>query len=90
MSFCRTVLLLKLLRDLKSRKGSLLALIAIVALGVGCYIGMAGTYRDLMTCRDRYYEDNRLADFSISFKRAPEWIVDEVLTGRPLSPLGAQ
>jgi putative ABC transport system permease protein len=72
------VLRRKLLRDLWGRKGSLSALLAIVAVGVGCFVGMAAVYRDLDGARGRYYGDFRLADFSVDFKRAPKWAVQDV------------
>ncbi|RJP27857.1 MAG: FtsX-like permease family protein [Candidatus Omnitrophota bacterium] len=67
----------KLLRDMKTRKGSLLALLAIVTIGVGVYIGFAAVYRDLDGSRERYYRDYRLADFTVYLKRAPAWSVQE-------------
>ena len=41
------VLLRKLVRDLRARKGSLLALVVIITIGVGCYVAMAAVQRDL-------------------------------------------
>lgn len=78
MAVIRHVLLRKLLRDLWDRKGSLLALVAIVAVGVACLAAMAAVYRDLDGARRRYYADRRLADFAVKLKRGPEWIIDEV------------
>lgn len=63
----------KLLRDIRGRKLGLAALITIVAVGVGSYIGMAGVYRDLEGSREEYYRDFRLADFTVNMKRAPAW-----------------
>jgi len=72
------VLLRKLRRDLFQRKGALLALEAIVTVGVGVYVAMAAVYRDLDGARASYYRDCRLADFSVNLKRAPAWAIDEV------------
>lgn len=72
------IFLRKLIRDLWSRKGSLIALIAIMTVGVGVYIGMAAVYRDLDGSRRRFYSECRLADFIIQLKRAPRWSVQEV------------
>jgi putative ABC transport system permease protein len=72
------ILLKKLVRDLWSRKGSLLALVAIMTIGVGVYVAMASVYRDMDGSRERYYREQRLPDFSVDFKRAPEWAVAEV------------
>ena len=86
MAVIRHVLLRKLLRDLWDRRGSLLALVAIVTVGVACLAAMAAVYRDLDGARRRYYADRRLADFEVKLKRGPEWIIDEVaLFGAALS-----
>ncbi len=70
------VLLRKLRRDLWSRKGSLLTLVVIMAIGIGYYVGSAAVYRDLDGSRHRYYTEYQLADFTVDLKRAPEWAVD--------------
>jgi len=72
------ILLRKLRRDLLRRKGALLAVVAIVAVGVGVYAGMAAVYRDLDGARASYYERHRLADFTVSMKRAPAWAVEAI------------
>jgi len=72
------VLLRKLRRDLLRRKGALLALTAIVTVGIGCYVSMAAVYRDLDSARASYYRRYRLADFTVNMKRAPAWAIDEV------------
>ena len=72
------VLTRKLGRDLRTRKGSLAALLAIVVIGVGCFVGMASVYRDLEGSRRQYYTRYRLADFWIDLKRAPQWTVGQV------------
>ena len=72
------VLLRKLLRDLFSHKIALLALVVIVTIGVGCYVGMAAVYRDMDGSRHRYYVGYRLADFTVDLKRAPRWAVDDI------------
>ena len=68
----------KLRRDLFRHKIALSALIAIVTLGVGSYVGMKGVYQDLESSRAQYYRDYRLADFVVSLKRAPEWTAGSV------------
>lgn len=68
----------KIRRDLWARKGALAALLAIMAIGVGVYIGMAAVYLDLdRACQD-YYSAYRLADFAVYCKRAPRWVVDQI------------
>ncbi len=74
------IFLKKLFRDLKGRKGSLLALMAIVMSGVGIFVGMAGVYRDLDGSRQQYYTNYRLADFTADLKRTPEWVVQDIET----------
>ncbi len=71
-------LLRKTRRDLMSRKGSLLALLAIVTIGVGSYLGMSAVHRDLDGARHRYYTEYRLADFQVDLKRAPEFEIERV------------
>jgi len=60
------VMLRKLARDLLRRKGSLLALVVIAAIGVGCFVGMASVFRDMDSARAVYYRDYRLADFTVA------------------------
>lgn len=69
------ILLRKLIRDLMQRKGSILALLVIIAIGVGCYVGMAAVWRDMDGSRSRYYTDYRLTDFTVDLKRAPGWAI---------------
>ena len=69
------VLSKKLVRDLMRRKGGLLTLVAIMTVGVGAYIGHASVYRDLSGSKARYYAEQRMADFWVNVKRAPEWAV---------------
>lgn len=72
------VLWRKLTRELWLRKGSLLALVAIVTIGEGCLTGLACTYFDMDLARERFYRENRLAHFSLDFKRAPLAVVEEL------------
>ncbi len=72
------VMLRKLARDLLRRKGSLLALVVIAAIGVGSFVGMASVYRDMAAARAVYYREYRLADFAVDLKRAPRWAVHSV------------
>jgi len=72
----------KLLRDLNRRKISVLVLAAIVMVGVGSLILMTSVYRDLDAARAAYYRDQRLGDFIIDLKRAPE-SAPELAAGLP-------
>ena len=73
-------MLRKLMRDLLGRKGSLLVLVVIVAVGVGSFVGMAGVFRDMDGARATYYKNQSLADFTVELKRAPQWVVPLVGT----------
>ncbi|MBS2034125.1 FtsX-like permease family protein [bacterium] len=68
----------KLGRELWMRKGSLLALVAIAAVGEGCLTGLACTYLDMDLARERFYRECRLAHFNLEFKRAPLGFLEEL------------
>lgn len=72
------VLWRKLNRELWLRKGSLLALVAIVTIGEGCLTGLASTYFDMDLARERFYRECRLAHFSVDIKRAPLAALDDL------------
>lgn len=72
------VLARKLVRDILARKGSILAVVAIVGVGIGSYVGFSAVYRDLDGARAAYYRDYRLADFTVNVKRAPARVVQAV------------
>jgi len=65
----------KLRRDIGQSWGMLLAVSAIIAVGIGCFIGMLSASRNLQLAKNQYYASNRLADFWIDLKKAP---VEEV------------
>ncbi len=65
------VLLRKQLRDLAGRKGAILALVMILAVGVGGFTGFLSVWHDMDGARNRYYARCRLADFFVDCKRAP-------------------
>ena len=68
----------KLRRDLMRRRFPLIILVLTGAVGVGAFVGYAAVYRDLDAARYDYYAANRLADFSVGLKRAPEWAVEDI------------
>jgi len=72
-----TLLLRKLVRDMLQRKAALVALLMIVTIGVGCWVGMATVFLDMDGARHRYYVGCRLADFTVDLKRAPAWAIDQ-------------
>ncbi len=61
----------KLGRDLIKTWGMLLAVAAIIAVGIGCFIGMLSAARNLEIARTDYYSTCRLADFWIDLKKGP-------------------
>lgn len=70
------VLTRKLVRDLRGRKSSTLVLVALVAIGIGSLTMMLSLYRDLDGTRAAYYQNYRLAHFTVDMKRAPERAVE--------------
>ena len=66
-----TVLDKKRQRDIFILKGMLIAVAAIVAIGVGSFVGMLSTYINLSQAKDHYYSRCRMADFWIDLKKAP-------------------
>ncbi len=61
----------KLGRDLWAARGMLLAIVAIIAAGVSCFVALRSAYRNLGDARSRYYSRCRMADFEIDLKKAP-------------------
>jgi len=66
-----TVLNHKLRRDLYRTRGLLLAIVSIIAVGTGSFVGMLGAYENLARARDHYYATCRMADFWVDLKKAP-------------------
>ena len=54
------------------------ARIAIVAIGVGSYASMTSVYRDLDAARAQYYDNQRLAHFTLDLKRMPKSILGDL------------
>ena len=61
----------KLLRQLRSSWGLILAITSIIAVGVTCFGSMASCYWNLNEAMSRYYAQCRMADFSIELKKVP-------------------
>ena len=66
-----SVLNRKLRRDLLRTRGLLIAIIAIIAVGTGSFVGMLATYNNLEISKKPYYSQCRMADFWIDLKKAP-------------------
>lgn len=65
-------------RDIIALKGMLIAVAAIVAIGVGSFVGMLATYINLSQAKDHYYAQCRMADFWIDLKKAPLYEVERL------------
>ncbi|MFT5729346.1 MAG: putative ABC transport system permease protein [Desulforhopalus sp.] len=65
----------KLCRDIWHSRYLILAVSAIIAVGIGCFVGMLSAAKNLEFARSNYYSSSRLADFWIDLKKAP---VEEV------------
>ncbi len=61
----------KLRRDLVALRGMLLAVVSIVAVGIGSLVGFQATTDNLAAARDDYYARCRMADFWLELKKAP-------------------
>ncbi len=69
----------KLRRDLWHNKAMLLAVVLIVAVGVGCLSGFLATSKNLQSARSSYYQETFLADFWIDLKKAPTTVLPDLL-----------
>lgn len=61
----------KLLREVRSSAGLLLAITSVMAVGVMCFIYTRSAYNNLSLARWKYYAECRMADFWIDVKKAP-------------------
>lgn len=66
-----SVLDTKLRREIGSSKGMLLAIVSIMAVGVGEYVALSTSYNNLHEAKGRYYRQCRVADFWIEVKKVP-------------------
>lgn len=70
----------KLLRDLWHMRGQVLAIAAVIMGGVATLVMSLSTYDSLMTTRDRFYAEYRLAEVFALLKRAPETVAERLRT----------
>jgi putative ABC transport system permease protein len=68
----------KLFRDLWHMRGQVLAIAAVIMGGVATMVMSLSTYDSLVTTRDRFYSEYRLADVFASLKRAPEPVAERL------------
>ncbi len=64
----------KLLRDLWSIKGQVLAISLVIAAGVTMFIMYLSTFESLRRTQQAYYDRYRFADVFAACKRAPVWL----------------
>ena len=69
---------IKLIRDLKSTWGQVLAIIIVIGAGVATFIMALTTHNALVLTRDAYYRDYRFADIFASVNRAPESLRERI------------
>ncbi|MFH1819719.1 MAG: FtsX-like permease family protein [Pseudomonadota bacterium] len=68
----------KLFRDLWHMRGQVVAIAAVIMGGVATMVMSLSTYDSLVTTRDRFYGEYRLADVFASLKRAPEPVAERL------------
>ena len=69
----------KLLREIWHIRGQVLAIMLVIAGGVGVCIMSLSAYDSLQQTRDNYYRDYHFADVFVSLKRAPNIMLERVL-----------
>lgn len=72
------MLLLKILRDLRSSLAQSVALIVIVMLGVASFAASVAAFRDLATSYQSTYDRLHFADVTFSVQSAPESVADDL------------
>lgn len=68
----------KLLRNLRSMRGQLAAIVLIIACGVAAFVTVLTAYRGLKSTRDAYYARYRMADLFAPARRAPRAVLEEL------------
>lgn len=68
----------KLLRDLRSHRGLLFAIVSIMAIGVAAFVELSSIHRNLRDAKRVYYAQCRMADFSVEVKKVPVSQLDEL------------
>lgn len=68
----------KLLREVKASGGLLAAIALIMAIGVSCFLALNTAHRNLSGALVEYYDQCRMADFSLDVKKAPNSVLPEL------------
>jgi putative ABC transport system permease protein len=61
----------KLLREVRSSGGLLVAIASIIAIGTSAYVALGSAYNNLSSAQREYYAECRMADFSLELKKVP-------------------
>lgn len=61
----------KLRRELLGSVGMILAITSIMAIGIAAYVALNSAYRNLTIAQRQYYNDCRMADFTLELKKVP-------------------
>ena len=80
----------KLIRDLLGNTGTLLSVVAIIAIGTGMFIGFGSSQRILEAGQADYYRDYRFADFWVDVKKAPLSVVEQIAELPEIAALDAR
>jgi putative ABC transport system permease protein len=80
----------KLIRDLLGSAGTLLSVVAIIAIGTGSFIGLGSAQRILEASQEAYYREYRFADFWVDVKKAPLSAVERIAEFPEIASLDAR
>ncbi len=80
----------KLIRDLLGSAGTLLSVVAIIAIGTGSFIGLGSAQRILEASQAAYYREHRFADFWVDVKKAPLSVVERIAELPEITSLDAR
>lgn len=68
----------KLLRDLLTLRGQVIAIVLIVACGIASLVTMMSTYHSLVLSQQSYYSEYRFADVFVQLNRAPNAVLEQI------------
>ena len=80
----------KLTRDLLGSAGTLLSVVAIIAIGTGSFVGLGSAQRILEASQGAYYREYRFADFWVDVKKAPLSAVERIAEFPEITSLDAR
>lgn len=80
----------KLIRDLLGSAGTLLSVVAIIAIGAGSFVGLGSAQRILEASQAAYYREYRFADFWIDVKKAPLSAIERIAELPEITSLDAR